>query len=188
VYGYNLSGDYGSLIPAYALTTDAIDCTDMEEVELWFWKWLGVESASFDHASVEASNDGVVWTTVWDHIGSSVSDSSWSQMVLDVSEVADGEPTVYLRWLMGPTDGSVTYPGWNLDDVEVWGLSAYVPPPCPWDHNGDGVVNPLDVNRVKDHFGCDTADPECAEYDHNEDDVVNPLDVNRIKDHYGPCP
>ena len=61
-------------------------------------------------------------------------------------------------------------------------------PPCPWDHNGDDLVNPLDVNRVKDHYGCDVADPDCAAHDHNGDGVVNPLDVNRVKDHYGPCP
>ena len=73
--------------------------------------------------------------------------------------------------------------------------------PCPWDHTGDGIVNPLDVNRVKDHYDClyDFAnftcpdplgwdDPECPEFDHTDDCVVNPLDVNRVKDHYGPCP
>jgi hypothetical protein len=35
--------------------------------------------------------------------------------------VADDQPTVYIRWTMGPTDGSVTYPGWNIDDVSLLG-------------------------------------------------------------------
>ena len=44
----------------------------------------------------------------------------------DISDVADGEDTVYFRWGMGPTDEFVTYPGWNLDDIEIW--AAYAPP------------------------------------------------------------
>ena len=72
---------------------------------------------------------------------------------------------------------------------------------CPWDHNDDGVVNPIDVNRCKDHYDCvfdfvnytcpdpdGWDDPTCPEYDHTGDCVVNPLDTNRIKDNYGPCP
>jgi hypothetical protein len=35
--------------------------------------------------------------------------------------VADGQATVYFRWGIGPTDESVTCPGWNIDDVHVTG-------------------------------------------------------------------
>jgi hypothetical protein len=45
-------------------------------------------------------------------------------MTLDISGYADHQPTVYLRWVMGPTDGSVTYPGWNIDDVEIWAIGS----------------------------------------------------------------
>jgi len=50
----------------------------------------------------------------------------------DISAVADGQPTVYIRWVMGPTDGSVRYCGWNIDDVELLGdpateILAWVP-------------------------------------------------------------
>ena len=121
VYGYNLDGDYTLHMPVYHLTSTAIDCAELANVELRFWKWLGVETAVFDHANVQVSNNGTDWTTVWEHSGESMSDSSWSQMTLDISTVADNQPTVYLRWGMGPTDGSVTYPGWNIDDVEIWG-------------------------------------------------------------------
>ena len=41
-------------------------------------------------------------------------------MSLDISDVADGQPTLYLRWALGSTDDGVTYPGWNIDDVEIW--------------------------------------------------------------------
>ncbi|MFQ5460668.1 MAG: dockerin type I domain-containing protein [Anaerolineae bacterium] len=96
----------------------------MRGVELHFGRWLGVESSNFDQASVEVSNDGTNWTAAWTHGGGSISDTSWTQMVLDISAVADGAATLYFRWSMGPTDSSVTYPGWNIDDVEIWAIPA----------------------------------------------------------------
>ena len=110
-------------MPEYFLTTGALDCANMTQVQLRFWKWLGVETAVFDHAHVAVSNDGSTWTTVWAHTGDNLSDTSWSQMILDLSAVADNQLTVYLRWCMGPTDGSVVYAGWNIDDVEIWGVA-----------------------------------------------------------------
>jgi hypothetical protein len=47
---------------------------------------------------------------------------------------------------MGPTDNAVTYPGWNIDDVEVWGLVPYVPAACPGDMNCDGRVTFADID------------------------------------------
>jgi len=125
VYGYNLDGNYANGIPTYYLTTPALDCSNLTGVELKFWKWLGIESGWYDHATVEVSSNGVSWTTLWEHDTASFCDTSWSQMEFDLSSVADNEPTVYLRWSMGTTDGTGAYPGWNIDDVEVWG---FVPP------------------------------------------------------------
>jgi hypothetical protein len=121
VYGYNLSGDYPDSMPQYCLTSTAIDCSNYENITLTFWRWLGIESSSFDHATVEVSNDGSTWTTVWNHSGSSFCDGAWIQCSYDISDVADNQPTVYIRWTMGPTDGSVTYPGWNIDDISLAG-------------------------------------------------------------------
>ena len=144
VYGYNLAGDYENEIPEYALTTTAIDCSDMTGVELRFWRWLGVESATWDHANVQVSNDGTTWTMVWEHTDSSISDTSWSQQVFDISGVADNAATVYVRWVMGETDTSVTYPGWNIDDIELWGVVPFEV--ATGDLNCDGYVNFDDIN------------------------------------------
>ncbi len=124
VYGYNLSGDYTNSMPEYYLATTALDCSRHENVVLNFWRWLGVESASYDHATVEVSNDGSIWSTVWDHASGSFCDGAWIECDYDISSVADGQGTVYIRWSMGPTDGSVTYPGWNIDDVSLLGDST----------------------------------------------------------------
>jgi len=121
VYGYNLAGDYTDNMPEYHLTTTAMDCTRYENVRLNFRRWLGVEASGNDHAKIEVSNDGSTWTLVWEHTGVNLMDSTWIECEYDISAVADREDTVYIRWIMGPTDKSVTYPGWNIDDVYLLG-------------------------------------------------------------------
>ena len=121
VLGYNLSGDYENNLTERHLTTTAIDCTDLTSVTLKFWRWLGVEQSTYDHAYVRVSNDGTNWTTIWQN-SSTLEESSWTQQVYDISAIADDRPTVYLRWTMGTTDGSWRYCGWNIDDIEIWGV------------------------------------------------------------------
>ena len=121
VVGYNLTGDYPNNMSAMYAKTPAINCSGYTDVRVRFDRWLGVESASWDHASVQVSSNGTTWTTVWEHTGSAISESAWSYQEYDISAVADNEPTVYLRWAMGPTDSSITYPGWNIDDVDIVG-------------------------------------------------------------------
>lgn len=121
VYGYNPDGDYPNSMPERHLTSTAIDCSGLYGVRLDFWRWLGVEQPAYDHASVRVSNDGISWTTVWEN-PTEIADTSWVEMDLDISAIADNQPTVYLRWTMGTTDSGWTYCGWNVDDIAVKGL------------------------------------------------------------------
>ena len=137
VYGYNLAGNYENNLPETHLTTAPIDCSGLGDVELRFMRWLGMESATYDHAYVRVSNDGVNWTTIWSHTGSSFTDPTWQTMVYDISAVADDQPAVYIRWVMGTTDYIVAYCGWNIDDVEIWADSLIPTPTPPCIHHGD---------------------------------------------------
>ncbi|MDD4052750.1 MAG: M28 family peptidase [candidate division Zixibacteria bacterium] len=119
-YGYNLAGDYTNSMTEMPLTSPAIDCQGVIGVHLKFWRWLGVEKPLYDHARVQVSSDGTAWTTVWENTVT-IADSSWKLQEVDISAFADNQPTVYLRWTMGPTDGSWAFCGWNIDDVEVGG-------------------------------------------------------------------
>lgn len=119
-YGYNLAGDYANNIPEYHLTSPAIDCSNLSGVKIRFMRWLGVEQPRYDHAWVRVSNDGLSWTTVWQNTAE-VADEAWSQQEYDISEVADGQTAVYVRFTMGMTDVSWTFCGWNIDNVEVIG-------------------------------------------------------------------
>ena len=53
-----------------------------------------------------------------------MTDTSWTQMDVDISSVADDQETVYVRWTMGTTDGGWQYCGWNIDDIEIWGIAT----------------------------------------------------------------
>lgn len=123
VYGYNLAGDYPADLPETHLTSTAFDCSDLAQVSVKFWRHLNVEQPSYDHAYLRVSTDGVTWTDVWQNTAEVV-DSSWTEVEYDISNIADGQATVYLRWTMGETDGGWEYSGWNIDDVEVWGLET----------------------------------------------------------------
>jgi hypothetical protein len=127
VYGYNLSGDYTNNMSETHLTSTAIDCSAYSQVIVKFQRYLNVETPTYDHAYFRVSNNGSTWTTVWENTGE-VTDSSWSEQEFDISAIADGESTVYLRWTQGTTDSSWLYSGWNIDDVQIWGAGGSVTP------------------------------------------------------------
>ena len=120
VLGYNLSGGYTNSMPEYHATSPAIDCSDLNTVSLKFWRWLGVEQSVYDHAYIRVSTDGSVWSTIWQN-GGTIDDNSWTEYEYDISTIAANEPTVYIRFTLGTTDGGWTYCGWNIDDLRVSG-------------------------------------------------------------------
>ena len=127
VIGYNLGGDYTDDLAETHMVTTAIDCSNLSATSLRFWRWLNVEQSAYDHASVAVSNDGVNFTTVWAN-GAEITETAWSQVSYDISAIADGQATVYVRWTMGTTDSSWVFSGWNVDDVEIWGLANTASP------------------------------------------------------------
>jgi len=168
VYGYNLNGDYSTDMPEYFLTTAALDCSLNINTELRFMRWLGVERAPFDQAGVEISADGLDWTTLWTNPAVNIADLTWSQMTFDISAIADGEPTVYIRWKMGETDDSTTYPGWNIDDIELW--AVVMTPICPGDLDNDGDVDLADLAQLLSNYGMTSgAEPDDGDLDNDGD-------------------
>ena len=140
VFGYNLDGDYENDLPGpLHVTTDAINCADMTGVSLSFRRYLGVHQ--LDRATIDVSTDGVNWTNVYTNpTFFPINDSGWSLQTFDISAVADAEPTVYVRWGMGPTDATYSFCGWNLDDVEIAGYTS-----DSFDVNGNGTPDECDA-------------------------------------------
>jgi len=121
VYGNYLGADYPPSIAAETLTTTALDCTSSEGTTLTFRRWLGVENNNWDQASISVSNDGGDnWTTIWANPGTTINDTYWQLCSFDIADLADGQSDVRIRWTLGPTDSSVNYHGWNIDDIQIW--------------------------------------------------------------------
>ena len=123
--GYKLGGTYESGMAEQFATTPTINCTGYTGVTLSFWRYLGVRSSGMgtDHAYVRVSNDnGATWTNVWANTAG-VADSAWTSFSYSLSAVADNQPNVQVRWVMGTSvsGGMSKLCGWNVDDVLVTG-------------------------------------------------------------------
>ena len=72
---------------------------------------------------VEASNNGTDWNIIWQHTGSSdITDSDWQLVEDDMSSVANGQKTVYVRWCYEIIDShAYPYSGWNIDEIRIIG-------------------------------------------------------------------
>ncbi|MBN2053693.1 choice-of-anchor J domain-containing protein [bacterium] len=149
VYGYDLDGDYNNSIPAFHLVTPPISCAGAQGVTFDFYRWLNVETPTYDHAVVSISTDGSTWTEIYHNTGG-VTDNAWVPVTFDVSDYADDQPGIYLRWTMGPTDSAYAFSGWNIDDIRLSYLRACNAPNLyVTDHylddsagNNDGAANP----------------------------------------------
>ncbi|MEE8576763.1 MAG: C25 family cysteine peptidase, partial [candidate division Zixibacteria bacterium] len=133
VLGNNLSGTGN--YPNYLGTTNwiyspVINCADMTGGILSYYHWLGIESSSYDHAYLEVY-DGADWVTLYENPSSTVEETAWEQSEFDVSAYTDGNAEFQMRFGLGTTDGSVSFCGWNIDDILLRGYGeAGLPAMC----------------------------------------------------------
>lgn len=190
VVGYNLAGAYpDSLTPRRYATTPSFNMTGRIYSTLSFQRWLGVESSTYDKAGIEISNDGgSTWTPVWTNPATTINESAWGIQTYDISAAADNRADVRLRWYLGTTDGSVTYEGWNIDDVIISAVSPpSAPAPCVGDADGDRDVDFSDITSVLGNFGL-TPGP-FGPGDADGDGDVDFSDITTILASFGlPCP
>ncbi|MCD4655430.1 carboxypeptidase-like regulatory domain-containing protein, partial [bacterium] len=119
IVGYSIGGCYTNSMPETYLVSPTFDCTGYDNVFVDFYRLLGVESSSYDHASVDITTDGSTWVNIWDHTSGSFSDSEWTNIQYDITAIAANEAAVQVRFVMGATDSSVVYCGWNIDDFQL---------------------------------------------------------------------
>jgi hypothetical protein len=118
VLGYAIGGGYGNDLAAEKeIISPAIDCTGQDRVFLKFWRYLNI--GGNDHAGIYISNDRSNWLLIWENPEGGTMDNRWTPVMFDISEVAAGEGSVYIKLTMGPTDSAGGYSGWNIDDLEV---------------------------------------------------------------------
>jgi len=88
--------------------------------------------------------------------------------------MADDQDAVYLRWGMGPTNDSVTYCGWNIDDVWFTGV-----PTCFGDLDRDGTIGLGDLATLLAHYRT-TEGATYLEGDLNGDGAVDLADLAEL--------
>ncbi len=119
IYTYN--GNYpNSMSSTTWATSPVMDCSSCSgNWELEFQKRLGVESSSFDHAYVSVKGANGNWVSVYSNSGT-VNDGSMTTQTISITNYVANNPNFQVRFGLGTTDGSVTYTGWNVDDVSVY--------------------------------------------------------------------
>lgn len=144
VLGVGLGGEglYSPFDEA-AATSPAIDTGGFKRVRLQYRRWLTVEDAFYDQATISADGAGL-----WQNFAGSDDfsssnhhiDEEWRFHDVDISEqAADGQVSV--RFAI-QSDGGLELGGWNIDELCVVGVLGSDEPLC-----GDGVLDPLE--------GCD---------------------------------
>lgn len=116
-----------------SIETPAIDATAYGRVHLQFRRWLAIEDAALDVATVRI-NGTQIWANVTnksrtlDHV-----DKEWRFVDFDVSQAAAAGP-LKISWTLA-SDASRQLGGWNLDEVCLVAMDGRAP------RCGDGVVD-----------------------------------------------
>ena len=147
------------------LTSVAIDCEDYTDVQLQYFLHAllrndnGAYKGSFT-LKVEVSNDGTSWGNtsgkskiVFEQTGMN---TSWVQYDYNIADIADGQPTVYIRWTQTNNNtGSyqTTGGGVAVDDIKLTGTYTSPVPTSSVVYNGngsDGGSVPIDSAAYED--------------------------------------
>ncbi|MDB4954870.1 MAG: cysteine-rich repeat protein [Myxococcales bacterium] len=117
IYGI---GHYRATEMTY-VETPAIDVSKYETIRLQYRRWLAIEDAKFDHATIEVNG-----TTVWENPATAYGtldhiDKEWRFHDVDITAAA-GTGSATVRWTLA-SDSSNQFGGWTIDDVCVVGLT-----------------------------------------------------------------
>ncbi|MBI4879694.1 MAG: M28 family peptidase [Planctomycetes bacterium] len=128
-----LNGKYKAKVENY-LESPPIDCTGRTGVLLRYQRWLTVEDGFYDQARIKVNNQ-TVWTNAKTPGGGAqhTVDKAWTLHEVDVSALADDNPSVRVRFQL-KSDGGLQFGGWTLDDFRLVTV-------------GDGTVAPLVASR-----------------------------------------
>ncbi|MCK4302740.1 MAG: hypothetical protein KAY24_00700 [Candidatus Eisenbacteria sp.] len=113
----DVAAPWNGLYPVNAhsyLESPGVDCSGQTGVHLQFCRWLTSEESRWDVASVLVDGNEV-WRNEYD---GHHRDKTWVPINIDISEYADDNANVQIRFDM-ESDAAWEYGGWNIDDVRV---------------------------------------------------------------------
>jgi hypothetical protein len=103
-------GMYGANVYNF-LRSPAVDCRGMKDVGLIYRRWLTTKLN--DVAQIKV-NDQVVWKSP----DAGLTDTAWVEHVIDISAIADDNPSVRVTFELNTNRASQTG-GWNIDDIMI---------------------------------------------------------------------
>jgi len=101
VIGYNLNGAYTNNMPVYYATTPAFSTIGYSGLSFSFQRWLGVEDAYFDSATVQVATMGRTGPRSGTTPGASRTLPGRDRPT-PCRPWPTNRASVYLRWVMGP--------------------------------------------------------------------------------------
>ena len=121
-------GDHGAYPPdAHMwLRSPVIDASGATGTHLRFRRWSSFEGSASDRARILVNG-----TPVFENPPTPLVDRSWTTQDLDLSALADGQPSVQVEFEL-ESDGQNEFGGWQIDDVEILWLGVA---PCPTPSN-----------------------------------------------------
>lgn len=153
----NFNGTYQPNIVNRA-STPVIDVQGYTDVRLQYRRWLNVEDAFFDQATIYANGEAA-WQNLDSEQGEASSthheDGEWRFHDVELSPFVSDEGTVQVSWELA-TDQGLQLGGWTLDDVCVVAYVAPAPPPAEC---GNGV---LEEGEACDGGPSELCRPDCT--------------------------
>ena len=129
--GWN--GAYQNGIHNY-LRSPFIDCSLATHTELRYRRWLNVERSTADQARIKVNGTQVyINASGADHL-----ESEWAAVTIDISAIADGNPSVQIEFSL-QSNASGVYGGWNLDDFEIRTVTS----------SGGACIDPINYGQAK---------------------------------------
>jgi hypothetical protein len=117
--GWN--GNYYADVHNY-IQSQVIDCSGFSGVRLRYMRWLTVEEATYDQATIYVNG-----TQVWQNaLSGNHMDSAWTVHDIDISALADDNASVVIEYHM-ESDGGTEFGGWNIDDFKLVGTTSVAP-------------------------------------------------------------
>jgi len=104
------------------LESPVIDCSSASNTTLVFQRWSSFEGGGFDDARIIV-NGSPIWLSPQGGGIYHVTDRIWTQMVIDISDYADGVANTTIRFELN-SDPALVMGGWGIDDVEVVALES----------------------------------------------------------------
>ena len=118
---YSFDGNYpNSLGTTYWATSPPIECGECTgSWSLNYYRRLGVESSTWDHAYVQVRSVSGSWVQIYHNPSSTVNEQQFTFQSHVVSSYVNGNDNFQVRFGIGSSDTIVQYTGWNVDDLSI---------------------------------------------------------------------